>query len=121
MGINLNQIPDEIKQKIQQFQQLQQNLEYIINQRLQLESRLREIELAVEELEKTDPEEVIYKSIGGIMVRSEHDKLLAEKKNQKTSMEMRIKTLKQKEERARGQVEQLSKKIQKELQDQQAM
>ena len=53
------------------------------------------------------------------MVKSDRDKLLAEKKNQKTSLEMRIKTLKQKEERARGQIETTSKSIQTDLQNQQ--
>ncbi|TXT62126.1 MAG: Prefoldin subunit beta [Promethearchaeota archaeon] len=118
MAINFENLPDDLKKKIQQFSQMQQNLEYIINQRIQMETRLRETELAVEELEKTEPNEVIYKSIGGIMVKSDRDKLLAEKKSQKTSLDMRIKTLKQKEERARGQIETTSKAIQADLQNQ---
>jgi prefoldin beta subunit len=121
LAINFNQLDEDLKKKIQQFQQIQTNLEYIINQRIQLETRLRETELAVEELEKTGSDEIIYKSIGGIMVKSERDKLLAEKKSQKTSLEMKIKTLKQKEERARGQIENMTKSIQSDLQQQQAM
>ncbi len=121
MTINFDKLDDDLKNKIQQFQQIQTNLEYIINQRLQLETRLRETELAVEELEKTGSDEIIYKSIGGIMVKSERDKLLAEKKSQKTSLEMKIKTLKSKEERARGQIENVSKSIQSDLQQKQSM
>lgn len=120
MTINPNQINEELRQKLTNLQNLQNNLEFIVNQRIQLESQLKETELAIEELEKTDPEETVYKSIGGIMVKSSKDKLLSEKKNDKTTSEMRVKTLKQKEERTRNQLEKLSQTLQSELQQQSA-
>jgi len=81
-----------------------------------LESNLRETEVAVEELEKIDPETPVYKSIGGILVKSEKNKLLDEKKSLKVTLEMRIKTLKQKEERTRQSLQSLQKSLQADLQ-----
>ena len=118
MSLNLNELSPEMQKKIRNLQGLQQSLEFIISQKLQLESTLKETELAIEELEKVDPEEVVYKSIGGIMVKSNKDKLLSEKKNQRTNVEMRVKTLKQKEDRTRSQIETLKNNIQGELQNQ---
>jgi prefoldin beta subunit len=80
-----------------------------------METKVREAELAIEELEKTDPSQQIYKSIGGIMVKSNKEKLLPEKKSEKKSLDMKIKTLKQKEERTRNQIQQLSQTLQQEL------
>jgi prefoldin beta subunit len=118
MSLNLNELSPEMQKKIRNLQGLQQSLEFIISQKLQLESTLKETELAIEELEKVEPEEVVYKSIGGIMVKSNKDKLLSEKKNQRTNVEMRVKTLKQKEDRTRNQIETLKNNIQGELQNQ---
>ncbi|MEJ2252615.1 MAG: prefoldin subunit beta [Candidatus Lokiarchaeota archaeon] len=117
-GINLNQLSEETQKKFRNLQNLQQSLEFIIQQKLQLESTLKDTELAIEELEKIEPEDVVYKSIGGIMVKSNRNTLLDEKKNQKTNYEMRVKTLKQKEDRTRNQIETISKNIQAELQTQ---
>ncbi|MBD3194648.1 MAG: prefoldin subunit beta [Candidatus Lokiarchaeota archaeon] len=120
MSVNLDSLDEDLRKRIQNLKSLQNNLEFIVSQRIQMESNQGETELAIEELEKVEPEEVVYKSIGGIMVKSNKDKLLAEKKSQNTSLEMRIKTLKQKEERTRSQIKQLSQSLQSDLQQQQA-
>jgi prefoldin beta subunit len=116
--MSLNQIDEELKEKIQNLRRMQTNLEHITNQRVEMETNLRETELAIEELEKTEESQQIYKSIGGIMVKSTKDKLLPEKKSDKQSLEMKIKTLKQKEERTRNQIQKLSQKLQQEIQQQ---
>ncbi len=118
--MSLNQLDEELKNKIQKLRNLQGNLEYIVNQRIEMETQVREAELAIEELEKTDESKQIYKSIGGIMVKSSKEKLLPEKKSEKTSLDMKIKTLKQKEERARSQIQKLSQSLQQEIGSRQA-
>ncbi|MBY8981946.1 MAG: prefoldin subunit beta [Candidatus Lokiarchaeota archaeon] len=120
MAISYDQLNDELKKKIEEFETVKQNYDFIVNQRIHLESVLRETELAIEELEKVDPTEVVYKSIGGILIRSKQDKLLDEKKSQKVSLDMKIKTLKQKEERIKNQIKTMSQSIQSELKNQSA-
>ncbi len=114
--INLDSLTEEQKKKLLDLNNLQQSFEFLTSQRLQIESTLRETELAIEELEKIQPEDTVYKAIGGILVKSERNKLLDEKKSLKVTLEMRQKTLKQKEERIKTQIETMSKSLQADFQ-----
>ena len=116
MTINLDNLNEEQKKKLLNFNNLQQSFEFITSQRLQIESTFRESELAIEELEKINPEDTVYKTIGGILVKSERNKLLDEKKSLKVTLEMRLKTLKQKEERVKTQIEIMRKSLQADFQ-----
>ena len=116
MTINLDNLNEEQKQKLLNFNNLQQTFEFLTSQRLQVESTLRETELAIEELEKINPDDTVYKAIGGILVKSEKNKLLDEKKSLKVTLEMRLKTLKQKEERVKTQIETMRKSLQADFQ-----
>ena len=110
--INLDSLSEEQKKKILNLNNLQQSFEFITSQRLQIESTLRETELAIEELDKINPTDTVYKAIGGILVKSEKNKLTDEKKSIKVTLEMRLKTLKQKEERVKTQIETMRKSLQ---------
>ena len=117
MTINLDGLSEEQKNKIINFQNVQQSYEIINAQKNQTESLLRETEFAIEELEKINPDDTVYKSIGGILVKSEKNKLLDEKKSLKVTLEMRIKTLDQKKTRLENQIKTLSNSIQTDLQN----
>ncbi|MFX0020895.1 MAG: prefoldin subunit beta [Candidatus Hermodarchaeota archaeon] len=114
--INLDNLTEEQKKKILELNNLQQSFEFITSQRIQFESSQRETESAIEELEKIQPEDAVYKTIGGILVKSDRNKLLDEKKSLKISLEMRLKTLKQKEERVKTQIETMRKSLQADFQ-----
>ncbi|MFX1386722.1 MAG: prefoldin subunit beta [Promethearchaeota archaeon] len=114
--INLDSLNEEQKKKLLNLNNLQQSFEFITTQRLQIESTLRETELAIEELEKINPDDTVYKAIGGILVKSEKNKLLDDKKSLKVTLEMRLKTLKQKEDRVKNQIETVRKSLQADFQ-----
>ena len=120
MAINLDNLNEEQKKKLLNLQNLQQTYEFITSQKLQLESNLRETELAIEELEKANPDAKVYKSIGGILVLSEKNKLLDEKKSLKVTIEMRLKTLDQKKTRVENQITTLRDSIQADFQNKSA-
>ena len=120
MSIDLNSLPEDLRQKIINLQNLQQTLEFLTSQKIQIDTSLRENELAIDELEKSDENINVYKSIGGILVKSEKNKLLAEKKSTKTTLEMRSKTIAQKQERTKQQIDTMRKSLQADLQSQQA-
>ena len=84
---------------------------------MQIDSTIRETELAIEELEKASNDTIVYKNIGGIMVKSDRNKLLDEKKSLKITLEMRSKTIAQKTERTKNSFESLQKSLQNELQN----
>jgi len=117
MALNYNQLDEETKKKIQNYTNLNQNLEFLNQQKLQYDSELRETELAIEELEKASSDTVVYKKAGGIMVKSDRDKLLDEKKSYKKTIEMRLKALTQKTERTRNSLETLQKSLEADLQN----
>ena len=118
MTINLDQFDEETRKKIQNLTQLGQSLEFLVQQKNQLDRALKETELAIEELEKVNSDTNVYKSIGGILVKSEKDKLINEKKSLKETLEMRIKTIEQKEQRTRSSFESMQKSLQEDLQNQ---
>ncbi|MHA1150243.1 MAG: prefoldin subunit beta [Promethearchaeota archaeon] len=117
MTLNLDNLDEETRNKLMNLQNLSQSLEFLTNQRLQMEATLRETEIAIEELSNVPDDTPVYKSIGGILVKSKKNKLIDEKKNLKVTLDMRIKTIKQKEDRSKQQLETLRKSLQSDLQN----
>ena len=117
MTINLDELDEEVKKKVINLQNLSASMEFLTNQRFQMESSLRECEAAISELEKINPDDTVYKSIGGIFVKSEKNKLLDEKKSLKVTLEMRLKTIKDKEERTKSSIQTLRESIQADFQN----
>lgn len=117
MALNYDNLDEETKNKLMNLQNLSQSLEFLTNQRLQMEASLRETDLTIEELTKVEDDTSVYKSIGGILLKSDKKKILDEKKSLKVTLEMRIKTVKQKEELSKQQLETLRKSLQADLQN----
>ncbi len=118
MTINLDQLDEETKKRFQNLTQLGQALELLTQQKRQIDNNIRETELALEELEKASPDTVVYKQIGGIMIKRERNKLLDEKKSDKETLNMRSNTLAQKIERTKSTFENMQKSLQADLQNQ---
>lgn len=120
MSINLNDLDEEVRNKVINLQNISTTLEYLTQQKLQIDTSLRDTELAIEELEKINPDDIVYKSIGGILVKSDKNTLLDEKKSLKVTLDMRSKTITQKIDRSKNQLETLRKSIQADLQNKSA-
>jgi prefoldin beta subunit len=118
VGLDLNKMSPDLQNKIMNFNNLRKTIDFLTQQKIEIERSMREAEVAIEELEKTESDTVVYKSIGGIFVKSDRDRLLEEKKSQKASLELKLKTVGQREERTKKQLETLSTAIEKDLKDQ---
>jgi len=96
MAVSLNPY---LKEKLEQAQRLQGELEAILNQRYQLEVTLKETEKSLQELDKLDDDAPIYKSVGTLLVRvKSKDEIKKELEDSKEMIELRLKTvLKQQE------------------------
>jgi prefoldin beta subunit len=105
-------ISPQLQDQIAKFQQVQQQVELLMSQRMQLERDLKEIDRALSELEQIDPTTAVYKTIGAILVKADKDKLKEELKERKDTLEMRIKTITRQEERAKSDLEDKRKVIQ---------
>jgi len=105
------QLPPELQNKILQLQESQERLRALIIRRQQYELELREVQRALEELEKLSPETPIYKSVGALLFSAERDKTISELQDRKDTLELHIKTLERQESLARKQVEELRQKV----------
>ncbi len=111
----ISKLPPAVQERLLRLQQLQQTLQTVLTQKQQLELQLLEIDQALNELEKTSSNTVIYKSVGSLLIKSEKDKVIDELKERKELANVRISVLSKQEERLRSQVKELQTKLQKDL------
>ena len=109
------ELPQEVQGQIAQLQQIQQQAQVIGSQKAQIEALTRENESALKELEKMVDDAVVYKSAGGIMVRSNKADTLKDLKEQKEQFDMRIKTLDRQSERLQKRFDELQNSIKEHL------
>lgn len=91
-------LPAKLQNDIKQFQRLQQELGATQQQRLQLDLKVREVSHTLEELKAVPEDAVIYRPIGGLLVRAKNRKeiedLLTEDKE---TAEVRLKAVERQE------------------------
>ena len=86
-------ISPQMQNQLTQFEQLRQQLQMIMTQRLQIESQVREVETALEEIGSISDDTPIYKNVGSLMVKAEDKKGVEKDLNeQKETLEVRVKT-----------------------------
>ena len=115
MSENLSRLPPQVQERLLRLQQLQQTFQSVLSQKQQVEVELMEVEQALSELEKTEEDTIIYKSIGSLLVKSDKKKITDELNERKELLNMRTKVLSKQEERLRGQIKDLQAKIQQDL------
>ena len=87
-----------------------------MQQRQQVDLRLKEIEEALAELEKTDNKTPIYKSIGAILIKTNgKTEVSKELKSNKENLELRKSTLGKQEDRTKDKLNELQEKVQSSL------
>ena len=90
----MDNIPPKVQNQIAQFQQLTQQIQMITSQKIQLEAQAKELEKTVEELEKAPAEAAVFKNAGSLLIETkDRPALLTELKDQKETVEVRVKTL----------------------------
>ncbi len=91
-------LPAKLQNDIRQFQRLQQELGAVQQQRMQVDLKLREVTHTLEELKSLPEDVVIYRPIGGLLVRAKNRKevedLLSEEKE---TAEVRLKAVERQE------------------------
>ena len=91
-------LPAKLQNDIKQFQRLQQELAAVQQQRLQLDLKVREATHTLEELKTVAEDAVVYRPIGGLLVRAKNRKevedLLGEEKE---TAEVRLKAVERQE------------------------
>ena len=65
----MDDISPKLQNQIAQFQQVQQQLQQILNQKFRMESQLKEMDLTIDELKKTPQDSPVYKNVGALMIK----------------------------------------------------
>ena len=115
MSDDISKLPPQVQERLLRLQQLQQTLQTVLTQKQQLELELTETEQAISELEKTDENAIIYKSIGSLLVKAQKATVTTELNERKELLNTRITVLGKQEERIRSQAKDLQTKLQRDL------
>jgi prefoldin beta subunit len=106
------ELPPQVRNQLQLFQQLQQQAQVVVSQRVQLEMQVKELEKTLEELGKVGDDAPIYRSVGALLIRAK-DKasLQAELAEQKETAEVRLTSAKRQEDKLRERLGALQKEL----------
>jgi prefoldin beta subunit len=110
-------IPAKLQNDLKQFQRLQQDLGGVSQQRMQMELKLRETTHTLEELKSLPDDAVVYRPIGGLLIRAkgrkEVEDLLTEDKE---TLEVRVKALERQENGLRERYSTMQRELSEQLQ-----
>ncbi len=113
--VDFESLPEKVKEQVIRLQQLQNTLQALVLQRQTAELELRNVERAIEELEKASEDAVIYKSAGPLLVMRDKESLVKELNERKEILNARLKVLERQEERTRERIRELQSSVQREL------
>jgi prefoldin beta subunit len=102
----------ETKEKIEQLQNLEQNINNLIAQKQQFQSQQLEVENALSQINETKQ---VFRIIGNIMVASEKTTVKKELDEKKELLELRMKTIEKQEDKLRKKAGELQQEVLKEM------
>jgi len=109
------QMPPWLQEQISKMQQSQQNLQSILAQKQQVEMENKESERALEELQKANDDDQVFKYVGSILIKSDKKTLIDELEEKKELSKTQITVLSKQEERIKTSLQEQEKKIQEML------
>ena len=107
------EISKDTREKIEQLQMLEQNLQTFAAQKQNFQSQLLEAENASKELNNSQGK--VYKIAGNIMIESSKEKVEEDLKSQKELLELRLKNIKKQETALKDKAESIQQEVMKEL------
>ena len=106
------QIPPMVQEQLAKLQQTQQNLQMILAQKQQLELDQLETGKALEELNKADDNDAVFKHAGTILIKSNKKDLIEELEEKKELAKTKSSLLAKQEERLKTSLKEQESKIQ---------
>ncbi|MFP3950371.1 MAG: prefoldin subunit beta [Candidatus Micrarchaeia archaeon] len=104
---------EEMQKEIVRLQNFERQLQAVMMQKQQFQIQLGESKLALEELENASGD--VYKTIGSVMIKTSVEDAKKDLEEKKELMESRMKTLGEQEEKLKGELTRLQKKLQEEM------
>ena len=110
------EIPENIQNQLNQFQQLQQQAQAVNMQVQNVEVQIQETEKALEELKKTDENTEVFKQAGNLLIKVEYSDALSEMEEKLETLQLRKQTMARQEERVMKKLEEMQATIQTAMQ-----
>ncbi len=110
------EIPENIQNQLNQFQQLQQQAQAVTMQVQNVEIQIQETEKALEELKKTDDSTEVFKQAGTLLIKVEYADALSEMEDKLETLQLRKQTMARQEERVMKKLEEMQATIQTAMQ-----
>ena len=110
------EIPENIQNQLNQFQQLQQQAQAVSMQVQNVEIQIQETEKALEELKKTDDSTEVFKQAGTLLIKVEYADALSEMEEKLETLQLRKQTMSRQEERVMKKLEEMQATIQNAMQ-----
>ena len=105
-------MPQNIQEQLNQFQQVQQQAQSIAMQKQTLTLQINESKKALDELSKTADDQDVYKTAGPLLIKTTKTDSEADLKDSIEMLEIRQKTIEKQEKRITGKLEELKKNLQ---------
>ncbi|MCL5804033.1 MAG: prefoldin subunit beta [Candidatus Thermoplasmatota archaeon] len=107
-----------IQNKLKQAQQLEIQIEQLMNQKYQLDLRVKELERTLKELSEVKEDSPVYKAVGPLLYKvDDRKKLVDELEEQKELSSVRIKTLEKNQKALEDKYKELEAVLKKTYQD----
>ena len=114
------EISAKLENQINQFEQIRTQIQMISNQRIQIASSLKEVQTALEELEKVEKKTPVYRNVGSLLIKVDNkDELVTDLKEKEDTLDVRVKQLENQEKTLNEKFTSLQETIQQAIQDQQ--
>ena len=110
------EIPENIQEQLNQFQQLQQQAQAVTLQVQNVEIQIQETEKALEELNKCDEGTEVFKQAGNLLIKVEYAEALEEMNDKLETLQLRKQTMSRQEERVMKKLEEMQATIQNAMQ-----
>ena len=105
------EVPPWLKEQLERYEQLQQNLQSVLVQKQQIDLEIIEINKALEELNKSADDVKVYKSAGTVMVSSNKAVVVKDLTESKDLSNTKITVLNKQEERLKESLKEVQEKL----------
>lgn len=105
-------IPQNVQEQLDQFQQIQQQAQAIAMQKQTVDIQINESKKALDELSKTSDDQDVYKTSGPLLIKTTKAESEANLKDSIEMLELRKKTIEKQEKRITTRLEDLQTSIQ---------
>ncbi|MCL2863871.1 MAG: prefoldin subunit beta [Methanimicrococcus sp.] len=107
-----SELSPQVQNQISQIQQVQQHAQALAVQKSQTDVMIKETEMAIEELNKSPDDAVVYKSVGELMIKSDKASLSESLKERLETYSLRVQSIERQEERLNSRFKQLQEQLQ---------